>query len=328
VIDCDGDSLNQHRAFHFRSAEGASTILQGITITGGYANLGGAIRCEDYSSPTIADCILTGNHAEGGGGAVSCGSGASPLIIGTLISYNVCDYHGGGMCFWMDCAPRLVDCEFFSNSAEYGGGIYCRFADPTLFGCAFSHHWARFGGGVHFQLCSARLDHCTFSDNAVRWCGAGAYCNDRAEVEFHNCTFFSNRATCGGAVSSDRDSETIVSYCTIVLNDATRGAGVECDFGGRASILNTLIAFSRNGSGVCCRDDESQMGVWRCDFFGNPGGDWTGCVEHKLGIADNICVDPEFCDLESGIFRLREGSPCSADSSTYGRIGAWRMGCD
>jgi hypothetical protein len=43
AIDCEGDSLNPHRAFHFHSGEGASTVLRGITVTGGFADRGGAI---------------------------------------------------------------------------------------------------------------------------------------------------------------------------------------------------------------------------------------------------------------------------------------------
>jgi hypothetical protein len=37
TLDCQGDSLNQHRAFTFHSGEGAGSVVEGLTITGGRA---------------------------------------------------------------------------------------------------------------------------------------------------------------------------------------------------------------------------------------------------------------------------------------------------
>ena len=53
------------------SGEGADTIIEGFTITGGSASTGGGIYCS-YSSPTITDCTITGNTANDDGGGVYC----------------------------------------------------------------------------------------------------------------------------------------------------------------------------------------------------------------------------------------------------------------
>jgi hypothetical protein len=67
IIDCQGDG----RGFHFHSGETETSLVTGITIEGGSANsdspgccCGGGILCDD-SSPTITNCTITGNTADG-----------------------------------------------------------------------------------------------------------------------------------------------------------------------------------------------------------------------------------------------------------------------
>ena len=59
TIDCEGLG----RAFDFHSGETPATAVIGFTITNGYANYGGAIRCEQ-SNPQIRDCVITGNTSK------------------------------------------------------------------------------------------------------------------------------------------------------------------------------------------------------------------------------------------------------------------------
>ena len=71
VIDCE----NSGRGFYFHSGEGPNSVISGLTITNGYvydAN-GGGIYCSG-SSPTIRNCTITGNRADGRNGN-GCGSG-------------------------------------------------------------------------------------------------------------------------------------------------------------------------------------------------------------------------------------------------------------
>ena len=63
------------------SGEGADTVLEGFTITGGNAEVGGGMR-NIGSSPTVIDCIFTGNYADDRGGGMYNREG-SPTVIGT-----------------------------------------------------------------------------------------------------------------------------------------------------------------------------------------------------------------------------------------------------
>jgi predicted outer membrane repeat protein len=79
------------------NGEGINTIIQGLTIYGGwqYQTGGAGIRCE-LSSPTISLCVFEHNSVQtsGSGGALSCSGSAI-----------------------------VEDCIFISNSAKHGGAI-------------------------------------------------------------------------------------------------------------------------------------------------------------------------------------------------------------
>ncbi|MHC4646474.1 MAG: hypothetical protein ACYTBJ_13315, partial [Planctomycetota bacterium] len=69
IVDCQGTAPEPHRGFYFHSGEGTSSVVEGFTITGGYANSGGGMQI-DRSSPMVRNCILMGNTAENYGGGM------------------------------------------------------------------------------------------------------------------------------------------------------------------------------------------------------------------------------------------------------------------
>jgi len=98
IIDCQ----NSGRGFYFHSNELLTSTLDGFKIiNGAVTNCGGGIKIEN-SSPTIKNCIIYGNHANGTGGN-ACGGGiaaqtnASPLISNCTISNNTCNWDGAGL---------------------------------------------------------------------------------------------------------------------------------------------------------------------------------------------------------------------------------------
>jgi hypothetical protein len=72
----------------FTSGEGEGSVLDGFTITNGEDIDGGGIYCMN-SSPTIKNCIITGNKADFGGG-IGC-LNAEPKLIDCTISDNTPD---------------------------------------------------------------------------------------------------------------------------------------------------------------------------------------------------------------------------------------------
>ena len=130
--------------------EGADTIIEGFTITGGYTDWdGGGIRCYANSSPTIKDCTISNNTASEGGGGIYCYYSSSPTLTGCTISGNMASVGGGIECS-TSSSPTLTNCTITGNTAGKGGGISCIYiSSPTITGCTISGNMASDGGGIY-----------------------------------------------------------------------------------------------------------------------------------------------------------------------------------
>jgi hypothetical protein len=63
------------------------------------------------------------------------------------------------------------------------------------------------------------------------------------------------------------------------------------------------------------------------NIYGNMdlGGDWVGPIASQLGMNGNIRRNPYFCDTTNYDFHLAPNSPCIADSTGCGLMGAYQM---
>ena len=117
IIDCQASQSQQHRAFLFDNGEDANSVLQGLTLTGGYIDNGAAVYCNN-SSPTIKNCIIKDNHAANDAGALYCFQ-AAPIITNCIFSANSAANHGGSICS-KQAAPVISGSIFTGNTAPYG----------------------------------------------------------------------------------------------------------------------------------------------------------------------------------------------------------------
>jgi len=125
VIDCQGNG----RGFVFQSAEPATSILEGLTITNGYiANRGGAVYITN-ASPTIRNNVMVANTADNAGGGMYVRQSAS-IIENNTITENF-GLNGGGIACGASGAP-LVSYNLITYSTA-GGGVSCTGggANPT-----------------------------------------------------------------------------------------------------------------------------------------------------------------------------------------------------
>ena len=149
------------------SGEGSDTILDGFTITGGNANgaaadnAGGGML-NSGSSPTVTNCVFSGNTAVVGGGM----------------------YNTGGS------APTVTNCTFSGNTALVGGGMANSGSSPTVTNCTFSGNMATTGsgGGMHNTSGSnPTVTNCSFSGNTATSDGGGMD-NGNSSPMVTNCT--------------------------------------------------------------------------------------------------------------------------------------------
>lgn len=214
IIDCQGDPCEPHRGFKFHSGEDTNSILSGLTITNGFGSeeefdwgsysVGGAIYCHS-SSPTIINCLLTGNSAIYGGGMFNWEE-SSPIVTNCTFSGNSVGF-GGGMCNFDSSSSTVINCTFSGNSVEgNGGGMYNNSSSPTLTNCTFIGNSAVWGGGgMENSVSSPIVTNCIFSGNSVVFDGGGMN-NYASDPIVTNCTFTGNSAGFdGGGVSGDGD---------------------------------------------------------------------------------------------------------------------------
>jgi len=188
VIDGEGT----RRVVRCTSGEGADTVIEGFTITGGYDSYGGGISCYS-SSPTLTNCTFTSNNATWGGGMYNSDSSA----------------------------PALTDCTFTGNAANYGGGMYNYESDATLTICTFTNNTASFGGGMFNWDCSPTLNGCTFTANI----GGGMNNQEESSPTLTNCTFESNTADYGGGMHNYNSSSPTLDNCIFTGNSAIHIGG-------------------------------------------------------------------------------------------------------
>lgn len=150
----------------------SSAILDGFTITAGYANgfssnnFGGGMY-NNSGSPIVTTCAFTGNFAVERGGGM-CNLQSNPTVTNCIFSGNSSDNIGGGMYNNIFSSPTITNCTFSDNSAVLGGGGMYNRSNPTMTNCTFSGNSAYSGGGVYSNYYqSPKLTNCILWGNTA-----------------------------------------------------------------------------------------------------------------------------------------------------------------
>ncbi|MCK5134456.1 MAG: T9SS type A sorting domain-containing protein [Bacteroidales bacterium] len=183
-IDKNGvtDAANANRVVYGKDITNVTT-LDGLTITGGYA---------DASSDDGAGLRL---------------SNGSPNIINCTLFDNWCGDNGAGFYIATTSIPAVTGCYFVKNyAADKGGAVYTATGCDAVFtNCVFSNNSAvNDGGAVRVYKSSPTFMNCTFTRNSLP--GAG----DGPAIEINNSVsapVFTNSVSWGntesGVVSED-----------------------------------------------------------------------------------------------------------------------------
>jgi len=285
IIDCEGTATESHRGFYFQSGENRDSILDGISIIGGYADPGSGIYCKASSptirncvvrdnyayswggggimaencSPAIENCFITGNSSHGSGGGVKCYQ-ASPKIINCSIIANTTSYSGAGACMSLDdhSSPEIINCILSRNAAGYGGAIRCRtYSSPhikscIIYGNANDAVWC-------FNHCSPKITNCIIVNNQ----GHGLYHHNqhRGTPRITNSILWENSL-------QEIQGFAIVAYCDI--EDGWQGPGnIDTDpcFVNPDNNDYHLLPFSNC---IDSGDPDYEAGLDETDFDGNP----------------------------------------------------------
>jgi hypothetical protein len=262
--DCTIDCQNDGRAFAFDSGETTDAIVEGFTITNGWATiatipggpLGGGVFVSG-SSPTITNCVFAANTAGDSSPPATFGNGGgfhsvngSPIVENCIFNGNSSNGFGGGAYIAGPGGAALTDCTFIGNAAEAGGGLMCDDSATTIDDCTFSDNLAvAFGGGLYNEHGKTAISDCSFNLNSAVGGGgietfggdplivgslfdgnlasSGAGFRDyQGSATVNDCSFTSNQADIRGGGLMIFESASTVQQCSFELNSAAKGGGL------------------------------------------------------------------------------------------------------
>jgi parallel beta-helix repeat protein len=283
IIDCQGSG----RGFHFWNGETAASVVDGLTIRNGYAGASGGVYCTG-SSPTVTNCVISGNTSTTGGG-VFCTSHANPTLMNCTISGNTTPSSAscGGVQAASYSNPTLINCTISGNTGGQAGGVYCNgFCGVTLTNCAIRGNTGVNGGGIACYQSSPTLVNCEISGNTATASVGG-----------------------GGGVFAIFESAPTLVNCTLSGNKAFGAAGCAVFSGGYSiPVLNNCILWGDETPQEFYAYPGSTPLVTYCDVQGGFSG--TGNIN-----LDPLFVDPDGPDNDPNTwgdndYRLSAGSPC------------------
>jgi hypothetical protein len=287
VIDGQGNGS----VVKFCRGETNLALLSGLTITGGRAEYGGGIYCQD-SSPTITRCDIKDNVA-GRGGGIYCGGDCLAIVKDNTIRDNLVQDGGGGICCW-ECSPEIVGNVISENEAMErgsGGGVLCYSGSASIKENTIRRNRAQFGGGISCDSFSVVREN-TIEENSAGF-GGGIHCEGCVTIIGNTIT--ANRAEdsfyyeewgggiyCESSTGSPEFPATVISFNVISQNySRSRSGGIHCE-GGNPIISRNTISNNYAGS-----EGGGVVFWWECTAMmannvvhSNSAGGWGGgaCV--------------------------------------------------
>ncbi|HEV2328220.1 MAG TPA: choice-of-anchor Q domain-containing protein [Verrucomicrobiae bacterium] len=251
---------------------GASVILDGLTVTNGYATdeLGGdgALLDDATSSLTASACAFCGNTSESGGAI--CANG--PLMLNDcIVSGNSATVFGGGI-FADGGLVTLNHCTIARNSVSSGGGggIENEFGALILNNCVFSNNVASiFGGGIDSENGSSlAATNCTLTGNLSGTAGA---LSTQSPSILDNCAFSNN-------ISTNSAGGGIANYDTLTLNHCAFSGNIVSNKGQGGALLNSGILTMNN-----------------CTLSGNSAANGNGAGIYVEPVTTNTIINCTIC---------------------------------
>jgi hypothetical protein len=323
IINCQGAD----RGFNFHSGENSQSIIEGFTIASGHVcGPGAGIYCNN-SSPTITNCIISGNWSETDchipvgdayGGGIYCNN-SSPIISNCVIAGNNGSVRGGGIYCQSNSSPEITNCiitgnqSFKPNMTGAGGGMYNDQSNPILTNCTFGGNRSVSGGGMYNNSSNPVLTNCTFSLNyatqGMTSHYGGAMYNINSSPTLTNCTFTGNWAeeedyqAFGGGIYN-RGGAPMLTNCTFVGNWVSSpiayGGGIY-NWNGKPTLTNCILWGNSDTGGM---DESAQIYT---TGVGGPVINYS-CIHGwigSLGGTGNMGDDPCFADANNNDYHLK-----------------------
>ncbi len=267
--------------------------LDGFTVTGGYAENGGAILCNG------ADLSLFGNVIEdneafaadglpGGHGGALYADQCALTIDSNTFADNVASAHGGAA-FVTRTGGVIGNSTWDGNTALDGGALFVDGGGSTITGNEFTNNNATTiseesystgsGGGAVWISGNPTFTDNVVASNTSQYNGGGVWIKD-GTGDFLNNTIENNLSVEDGGGVYTRVSRNLIQGNSFLNNVAQDDAGGLRVYVGRHSIDdNTFIGNSAGDDGGGLKMSHSTNAVSNSYFEGNSASDVGGGVE-------------------------------------------------
>jgi parallel beta-helix repeat protein len=287
--------------FRFRNGEDSSSVLTGLTITGGLAQDGGGIRCNEYTSPTISRNMIRGNRAGYRGGGIYCYRYSYPAITDNIIEKNTSDSRGGGIACYDFGNPLIENNLIQGNSAVHdGGGIHCWVSAPTITNNLIQGNK---GNGIYCYMYSSPV----ISNNIIMAntndAGGGIACSDNSSPSIINNLIAFNRAEAGGGINSYGSGCNPQIYNNMIANNIARfnGGGIICGYYNSPPISGNFIVGNSSkihGGGIACWDYAS-VAITNNMIVSNSADSTGGAI--YISRSDPVLINNTIAENNAGV---------------------------
>ncbi|MDR1100591.1 MAG: hypothetical protein LBL28_08935, partial [Treponema sp.] len=269
-----------------------TTILDGFTITGGYAEGNGFLTINSHyidpnsgggmynanASPVLTNLTIWGNSsgAMGGGGIYNVDHSSPALNKVSIQKNKIGGGQGGGMYNADNSSPVLTGVSISGNfSGGMGGGMAnYNSSSPEMTGGTISGNHANIGGGMSNEDCTPRLDGVSIRDNTAE--RGGGVSNSNSSPVLTNVVISGNKAIDdtlsygeGGGIYNGFGSAPVINGVSITENEAVEGGGGMFNYDSSPVVIGTVITKNKvingrkgydnttSGGGGICNEDSS-----------------------------------------------------------------------
>ena len=273
-----------------------TSIIQGFTITNGYAAQGGGIYCTN-AAPVITNCVIAENSTltgtigpnGGDGGGIYASSNSYPLIKDCVVSNNVTGSGG------------TISSSNVKGNGGNGGGIFCysgtivrSVISGNSTGAGGSHSGSYDAGGNGGNGAGICCDSAIIQESSIianrtgtggggggpggrGGDGGGVYCDSATIL---GSVIRSNATGCGGAGAEWHNGGNgggggrgggLYCYGSPVVERCTNSANTT---GGGGTSTEWCAGDGGDGGGIYAAD--GSLGLFHCDIVGNSTGSGPG----------------------------------------------------
>jgi predicted outer membrane repeat protein len=327
---------------------GGNTVLDGFTITGGYAegtnlqHFGGGLLCngQGYScNPTLSNLVFSGNHAQYGGGLANYGFGgvSSPTLKNVTFTGNSASNAGGGVYNAGSSgvsSPELSAVTFTNNTAHDNGGAMSSFgnagiSNPQVTDSTFVGNTSTFdGGAVSVKAASGSYVRVVFSGNGAGTRGGAVLVDDingQCSPTFTSVSFVAGTAANGGAVNNALNhvgtSTATFNDVSFVNNTASQAGGAVFSNGGSTSYSDALflgngdVLTTQQGGAIATLGGNASVVVDRAAFVNNAAFSLGGAVWTTVDSAGGADASTQITNATFWGNEARSGSAVATRSN-------------